>query len=356
MSIREKIDEEFEELAEEEFSVKSRIKGRTYDAAKRRIDKDNVAKVAILVSFVGTIFVAMAVSYLNEQKILTVEGALLIIGGGLLYVSFRMFVLIYNYLFAKLQRVAIELDIKEAKVRRAEAETDAYEAREAAKVEENKLLFTREQNRHDMKLKQDLHLRAPFFQEAQKNMMNFFARDDIVAALQVPPTFVESVERLDDILLKRASMDLTVEKITNRLNDVMVTYSDISRQTKENAEILNQLIQQDAERTVKWQQTEVGLNQVQNQIHSLGKSMETLMEIMTAGMPAKISETPEQKEKFVEEESITKDLEELLDKSTKVAAFTPTDDGTPIHTNTSATDGNSKDEEEDDLPPPPPSN
>lgn len=305
--IKKQIDETSEELAKEEFSPKQNIRERTYDAAKRRIDKDNIAKLAIIISFVGTIFAAMAISYLNEQKILTAEGAILIIGGGLLYVGFRMFVLMYNFLSLKLQKTAIEMDIKEAKVRRTEAETDAYTARESRKVEEDKLLFLKNQARLDRKLDQDLTIRGPFFQDAQKGMMEFFAREDIVEALQVPPTFVEAVERLDDALLKRSSFDITAEKMNARMTDIMVQYDNMAHKTKENNELLTQLIQRDAELVVKWRETDVGLKQVQKQVASLSNSIDTLMEMFSESLNHKNTDKPDPPK------SLTQELDELVE-------------------------------------------
>lgn len=306
--IKEQIDETFKDLAEEEFAPKKDLKERTYDAAKRRIDRDNIAKMAVLISFVGTIFFGMAVSYLNEQKILTAEGAILIIGGGLIYVGFRMFVVVYNYLALKLQKTAIEMDIKEAKVRRAESETDAYVARESRKVEEDKLRFIKNQARLDRKLDQDLTLRGPFFQEAQKGMMDFFRRDNIVEALQVPPTFVDAIERLDDALLKRSSFDITAEKMNARMTDIMVQYDNMAHKTKENNELLTQLIQRDAELVVKWRETDVGLKQVQKQVSSLSNSIDTLMEMFSDSL---IKKTTVETEAAT---SLTQELDELVEK------------------------------------------
>ena len=284
--------EELDERAEEEFGPRNvSTKDAIYDAAQRRMDNDWVGRIAILISFMATIFVGMAVSFLNEQKVLTTDGILIIIAGGFIYIGFRLFVILYNFVALKLQHRAIELDIKEAKVRKVEAETDAYKTLKEAEVAERKLLFMKNQNRLDQKLNQDLKLRAPFFEEAQKSMMGFFAREDIVTALQVPPTFVEAVERMDDALLKRSSFDVTVDKMNARITDMMVKYDDISRQTKENNEILNQLIQQDAERTVKWTGTEVGLLRVQEEVTSMIKSMDTLMEMFSDSIK------PEQKSK-----------------------------------------------------------
>lgn len=305
--IKDQIDDTFEELVEEESSPKKDFKNRTYDAAKRRIDKDNVAKMAVLISFVGTIFFGMAVSYFNEQKILTAEGAILIIGGALIYVGFRMFVVVYNFLALKLQETAVEIDIKEAKVRRAEAETDAYSAREDRKIEEDKLRFLKNQARLDRKLDQDLTLRGPFFNEAQKGMMDFFRRDNIVEVLQVPPTFVDAVERLDDALLKRSSFDITAEKMNARMTDIMVQYDNMAHRTKENNELLTQLIQRDAEIVVKWRETDVGLKNVQKQVSSLSNSIDTLMEMFSDSLTKKATVKPG------EATSLTQELDELVE-------------------------------------------
>lgn len=343
MSLKENIDEALGELnegTEEEFGSQSKsTKDAVYDAAKRRMDNDWVGRIAILISFMATIFVGMAVSFLNEQKILTTDGILIIVVGGFIYVGFRLFVVLYNFIALKLQYRAIELDIKEATVRKIEAETDAYKTLKRAETAEKRLLFMKNQNRLDQKLNQDLKLRGPFFEEAQKNMMKFFAREDIVSALQVPPSFVEAVERLDDALLKRSSFDVTVEKMNTRITDMMDKHDDISRQTKENNEILNQLIQQDAERTIKWRETEVGLERVQQQVASLSTSIDTLMEMFSDSLTQKSRKEPvETKTPPIEAtapaiKSITKELSKLsdgeVDKILKVG------------------------KEEDDLPPPP---
>ena len=314
VELKDKMEEELDKLAEEEFSPKQELKERTYDAAKRRLDKDMIGRIAVLISFMATVFFGMAISYLNEQKILTAEGAMLIIGGGLIYVGFRMFVLVYNYLFTKLQRVAIELDIKEAKVRRYEAETDAVEAEKKAIVEREKLRFMKEQNRLDQKLHQDMQLRVPFFQEAQKSMMGFFARDDIVEALQVPPTFVDAVERLDDILLKRTEMNVTVDKINQRLNDVMISYADMCQQSKINEGLLDQLVTRDAEIMAKWRENDLDLKSLQNQVSAIGNSMETLMQILDSDPSKKAESTITVDMKLKDPTSLQAELEQLIKK------------------------------------------
>lgn len=319
--IQEKLNEELDKLAEDEFSPKNELKERTYDAAKRRLDRDTIGRIAVLVSFMATIFFGMAISYLNEQKVLTAEGAMLIIGGGLIYVAFRMFVLVYNYLFAKLQRVAIDLDIKEAEVRRFEAKTDAMKAESDAvdaqnrsAIEREKLRFVKEQNRLDKKLHQDLELRVPFFQEAQKSMMKFFARDDIVEALQVPPTFTDAVERLDDILLKRTEMNVTVDKINQRLNEVMISYTDMCQQTNINNELLNQMHTQNAEIMTKWRETDLGLKALQNQVDAIGNSMKSLMEILASSTPEGDKKIIEVDVKMKKPLSLKSELESLVKK------------------------------------------
>ena len=365
-SIGDKIDiakEELDNMAEEEFSPKKELKERTYDAAKRRLDRDTVGRIAVLISFMGTIFFGMAVSYLNEQKVLTVEGAMLIIGGGMLYVGFRLFVLVYNYLFAKLQKVAIELDIKEAEVRRYEAETDAMEAEKKAVIEHDKLRFLKEQNRMDRKLAQDLQLRVPFFQEAQKSMMSFFARDDIVSALQVPPTFVESIERLDDILLKRTEMNVTVNKINQRLNEVMISYSDMCQQSKVSNELLDRMGQQNAEMMTKWRENDLGLKQLQNQVNSMNDSFKTLMEILQTEKPdTSEDKTDEVKISLIQPDlpslSIVSELDEFVEKdpvTLGVALDDACDHGISLKEECAICHEEGKEEElEEDLPPPPP--
>lgn len=312
--IREQLDKQLDELTEEEYSPKQELKKRTYSAAKRRLDRDTVGRVAVLISFTLTIFFGMAVSYLNEQRVLTAEGAVLIIGGGLIYVAFRLFVLIYNYLFTKLQRIAIELDIKEAKVRRYEAETDAVEAEKKVTIEQEKLRFMKEENRKDRKLHQDLQLRVPFFQEAQKSMMNFFAREDIIEALSVPPTFVDAVERLDDILLKRTEMNITVDKINQRLTDVMVSYADMRQTSNINQELLDQLVTRDAEIMAKWRENDLALKALQNQVSTINNSMETLMQIFNSHTPIEEKEIVEVDVKLKDPVSLKAELDKLIKK------------------------------------------
>lgn len=372
-AVREQIEEaaknELDERAEEEFGPQNMSpKNAVYDAARRRLDDDWVGRIAILISFMATIFVGMAVSFLNEQKILTTEGILIIVAGGFIYVGFRLFVVLYNFIALKLQHRAIELDIKEAEVRKIEAETDAYKTLKEAEVAEKKLLFIKNQNRLDQKLHQDLKLRIPFFQEAQKNMMNLFARDDIVAALQVPPTFVEAVEHLDDILLKRSALDMTVDKMNARIADTMVKYDDICRQTKENNELLNQLLQRDAELAVKWRETDLGLKQVQQQVASLTNSIDTLMEMFSDSTVVEhnTDPDPDPKPDLPEPEpvidSIVKKLEklpdeevkEILEKSAQVAyVSTPVCEHSIPFTDECTKCSEEGRTEEESLPPPP---
>ena len=360
VELKDKMEEELDKLADEEFSTQKTIKEATYNAAKRRLENDWVGRVAILVSFVATIFISMAVSYMNSEKLLTADGAMLIIAGGTVYIGFRMFVMAYNYMNLKLQRSAIELDIQEAQVERTEVETSALKLRRTAERDMQKLQFMKEQNRIDRKLMQDLELRRPFFEAAQTSMMEFFTRDDIVAALQVPPTFVKAVAKLDDVLTRRAQMDLTEDRINSKMADMMIQYDEMCRSTKENNELLNQLITRDAELVVKWRETDFGLKKLQVQMGSMNQSFDTLMEILTVQMPEGhpvILNGNGNKDKRAE--SIAKEIDELLETTEEKKVPTDTytsSEAIKYKTNTAnSTVENKKEEEEKDssLPPPP---
>jgi len=340
MPIEDALQEELDKVQEEETKT-ANVAKRTYDAAKRRLETSLSTQATILIAFFIISFADMGVNYLKDGNFITPEGLIFLLLGFILWIILKIVIAVYNNYNLKQQKQAIELDQEEALVRRREAETDIWQLVKQQELDQGNMKFMKEQNRLDRKQTQDLQLRVPFFETAQIELMKFFARDDIVTAIQVPATFVEAIARMDDALLKRTDIDLTVEKITEQLSQLHLLYKEMQRQLEENGKIMDQFFQRNAELVVKWQETELGVQSLRQDVRSLSACVDGVMDILRGGLPS--STTTETADSATI--TITTDLTS--------AQPSPHDDAEPSIASQVEELLEDSSSEEDSLPPPP---
>lgn len=254
--------------------------GAVFDAAQRRLEDDVAGRLALVFAFVLIAIGNMAFNMLQQEKVVTLESIVLMSLAAVLYVLFRLFIQVYNYAGLKLQNSAVELDTKELEVKRNEMKLEIERLERKHELQRQDLLFEKTQERADRKLTQDLELRAPFFQDAQKGLMGLFARDDIVSTLQAPPALMEAVARLDDTLLKRSEMDLTFADMTKKITYLTECTDKIHRKQQENAELINIFVQKEAILVVKWQETETRMANMEKGIEKLSNAVDNIMKLL----------------------------------------------------------------------------
>jgi len=307
MTLEEGLREELEKLEEESDDVVDETK----DAASRRLQDDWLGRVAVIVAFILIGFANMGLSWLQGEGIITPEGMITVLLGVTLYVAFRILNHFYNFMSLKLQERAIALDIKELTATKTRVELQVTQLDEQRRISREDMQFLKHQNRIDIKLNQDLQLRIPFFQEAQKELMNFFGREDIVAALQVPPTFVEAIEKIDDALLKRTDIDLKMKDVATSILKISESVTILQTSALENAEMIKILIQREAELTAKIHEDHLKIATIETIIQSLNETVGNMACLLNGQ-----TTQPLPKEK-IKSTSIASQTEDLLKETTE---------------------------------------
>lgn len=284
--LKDKLEGALDDIKETVTETPKGVVKAAYTAAERRLEHDWLGRVAVIVSFILIGFANMGLSWLEGEGFVTPLGMVFVMGGLILYVAYRLVIMGYNYCSLRLQERAVMVDIEEAKAHRAQLENQNYLLSKEHERDRAKSLFMKQQNRKDLKLHQDLELRQPFFEQMQSELVALFARENIADALQGASTFADSVERMDDILLKRTDIDITFEQLSKSIIELNDSYKEIGSQVAENAEMLNQSIQREAVLMVKYKENELAIQALRNDFKTIASSLDSIVDILKAGMPA----------------------------------------------------------------------
>lgn len=259
--------------------------GDTLDAADRRLQKNKGGSLAIIAGFLITLIASSALSWFQEQRIITEEGIIIILLMFSAWLGFKTVYLVYNFFALRLQAKAVEVDKAEIINQREQEQIKLDTIREERKIAREDTAFIRQQNRKDRKLIQDMEIRVPFMERVQEEALSLFKREDLKSIIEVSPSFVDTVRRLDDVLMKEANTTIITESLTKKMDEICETNNNLVKQVRENAEILNQVIQQYAEIEVKNRAMEMRIEQIQNEVRSTGSCIDNLVEILKGRMP-----------------------------------------------------------------------
>ena len=109
--LEENLDEELKKLDEQQ--EKNEDKGfikNTLDAADRRLQKSKGGSLAIIAGFLITLIASSALSWFQEQRLITEEGVIIILLMFSAWLGFQAVYLVYNYFSLSLQAKAVEID------------------------------------------------------------------------------------------------------------------------------------------------------------------------------------------------------------------------------------------------------
>lgn len=294
MSIKDDLQQELEKITDEEPKEESslpldpeKLIETVVQEASKRLKSDTLGRVSVVLA---TLLIAMnnvAVGWLQGEGLISSDTVLVLFLGLILYVIFVILNKFNNHIDLKLHNRDIELDNKDLLVKQKASEIRLQEMENQEEIKRKSMVLTRTQDRVDTKFKQDLELRVPLYQEAQQSMLEFFARDNIVEVLKVPPTFAEAIKKMDGILFQRTETDLTLADMTEKFSKMLKRYESLEYQNKENAMLLNTLVQHEGLHVVKQRELEISLEAMQSQIDSISSSMQHLMQIIDARLPPK---------------------------------------------------------------------
>ncbi len=329
--------EEEEEEKDDSLSAEAeKIVETLVKETSKRITGGTSGKIAVLLATLLIALNNVAVGWLQGEGILTSDTIIVLLVGFILLVIFQILTHINNYISLRLHKKDIELDIEELHVERERSKMRRDEMWEEEKIAQSRLRANSREARVDMKFKQDLKLREPMYRDAQVNMMQFFARDDIVSVLKVPPTFANAVKKMDDALLQRTEMDLSLRDMTEKFGLMLQRYEALQYQQKETAHILDSVVQTQSTHTIKYRELEVTIHNMQGQIESMSNAMQNLVQILDDRLPPNEMIT----EPDVKPEDISileEEIDELVDKLVE-----------------KVTEEKNNDSDESTLPPPPP--
>lgn len=285
----------------------------------KRLTGGTSGKVAVVLATLLIALNNVAVGWLQGEGVLTSDAVLTLLIGFILVVIFQILTHINNFISLRIHKKDIELDIEELKIDREKSKIGVEEMREKEKIMLTSERARRREARADMKFKQDLSLRDPLYRDAQQSMMEFFARDDIIHALKVPPTFADAIKKMDDALLQRTDVDLTLKDVTEKFSVMLQRYEAIQFQVKETAHILDTVVQTQSTHTIKYRELEVSIQNMQGQVEGISNAMQNLMQILDARLPANelVSESEEEGVKVrvsVKTEPLQDEIDELVDK------------------------------------------
>ena len=244
-------------------------------------------KLAIVLATLLLAINNIAIGWLQGEQVLTEDVLFTILLGLCLVLMLQILIKVDRYVSTKFRKRDIELDIASLKVAEGQAKIRVNEMREKQSILQKGMTKQHLQAQADMKFKQDMELRVPLYQEAQQSMMEFFARDDILQVLKVPPTFVEAVRKMDDILFQRTDIDVGMSDLAKAMSKMLQRYENLGYQVKETATLLDQVVVQQSAHVVKYRQLELNQKNMQGQLEGLSSSMQNLMLILDARLPAK---------------------------------------------------------------------
>jgi len=285
--LNDSLEEELQQLDEkQEKNVKDKgfIKN-TLDAADRRLQKSKGGSLAIIAGFLITLIASSTLSWFQEQRIITEEGVIIILLMFSAWLGFQAVYLVYNYFALRLQAKAVEIDKSEIENQQQQELIKLESIKQERRIARDDMAFLKEQNRKDRKLMQDMQIRLPFMERIQEETLSLFKREDLKAIIEVSPSFVETVRRLDEILMKDANTSMITEELTDKISQLCKSNQELYKQVKDNAEVLNQVIQQYAQIEVKSRATELKIERIQNEVTATGSCIDNLMELLRSGMP-----------------------------------------------------------------------
>lgn len=296
MSLQEEMQDELDELKREEkkedsFSTlmtnpEELVKRIASESAKQARGSTS-GKLAIVLATLLLAINNIAIGWLQGEQVLTEDVLFTILLGLCLVLTLQILIKVDRYVSTKFRKRDIELDIASLTVTEAQSKIRVDEMREKQSILQKSLTHQHLQAQADLKFRQDMELRVPLYQEAQKRFMDFFAQDDIVAKLQVPPTFVEAVEKMDDILFKRADIDISMGEITKTLSQMLQRYENLGYQVKETATLLDQVVTQQSVHVIKYRELELNQKSMHRQLEGLSSSMQNMMIVLDARLPPK---------------------------------------------------------------------
>ena len=314
-----KLKKEEEKKEEDSFSTlltnpEELVKRIASESAKQAKGSTS-GKLAIVLATLLLAINNVAIGWLQGEQVLTEDVLLTILLGLCLVLMLQILIKVDRYVSTKFRKRDIELDIASLKVAEGQAKIRVDEMREKESIMQKSMANQHLQAQADLKFRQDMELRVPLYQEAQKRFMEFFAQDDIVTKLQVPPTFVEAVEKMDDILFKRVDIDISIGEITKTMAQMLQRYEHLGYQVKETTTLLDQVVTQQSIHAVKYRELELNQKSMQGQLEGLSSSMQNLMLILDARLPAKEKTCDEVKvEITATTDTLQDEIDELVEK------------------------------------------
>jgi len=328
MPLQEELQEEMDHLKEEEKEDEAlrtllvnpeQLVKRIASETAKQAKSSTSGKLAIVLATLLLAINNIAIGWLQGEQVLTEDVLLTIMTGLALVLMLQILFRLDGYVQLRFRKKDIELDIKSLEVVEGEAQIRVKEMQDKQAIMQKSMVQQRLQAQSDMKFKQDMELRVPLYQEAQQNMMEFFARDDILEVLKVPPTFVEAVKKMDDILFQRADIDVGMSELARTMSKILQRYETLQYQVKETATLLDQVVQQQAVHVVKYRELEINQHTIQNQLEGISNSMQNMMMVIDSRLPAKVV-TEEENVKVtmtVNAPDLQSDIDDLVDELVK---------------------------------------